>query len=231
MSLLNKAKRVLKVLKNQDLFIKRQLLLEYDLLGNYAASFAVLKDSLNKDSIVYSFGVGTDISFDLELIKKYNLNVYAFDPTPKSIEWIRVNNSSPEHLTFHAWGISDRDKIEKFYPPVNDSHVSFSIDNIQHSDKEYIEGQVYQLETIMKKLEHSKVDLLKMDIEGKEYDVLENILESEINISQIVVEFHHRFFENGEYKTRNIIKKLSQSNYKIFYISENGEEYSFLKKN
>ena len=51
MSLLNKAKRVLKVLKNQDLFIKRQLLLEYDLLGNYAASFAVLKDSLNKDSI------------------------------------------------------------------------------------------------------------------------------------------------------------------------------------
>ena len=32
----------------------------------------------------------------------------------------------------------------------------------------------------MKKLEHSKVDLLKMDIEGKKYNILENILKSEI---------------------------------------------------
>jgi len=34
-------------------------------------------------AVVYSLGIGEDISFDLALIEKYGARVHAFDPTPK----------------------------------------------------------------------------------------------------------------------------------------------------
>lgn len=45
----------------------------------------------------------------------------------------------------------------------------------------------------MSDLHHQQIDLLKLDIEGSEYRVLDEILESQIPIHQIVVEFHDRF--------------------------------------
>ena len=41
---------------------------------------------LDSNSIVYSIGIGEDISFDATLSAKYNCKVYMFDPTPRSIE-------------------------------------------------------------------------------------------------------------------------------------------------
>ncbi|HED37208.1 MAG TPA: FkbM family methyltransferase [Ignavibacteria bacterium] len=230
MKLVMFVKRIKDVFLNKDLIRKRQLKIQYDKIGNKDASFAIAINLLNNESIVYSFGVGDDISFDVGLIKMYRLKVYAFDPTPRSIEWVEKNPSIPESFIFNPWGISNEDKIEKFYPPLVDAHVSFSINNIQNSNAKYIEGQVYKLGTIMKKLNHGKIDLLKMDIEGKEYEVLDDILESENYIGQIVVEFHHRYDKIGANKTKNIINKLNLKGYKIFYISDNGEEYSFIKK-
>lgn len=223
------AKRVVDTILKKDLIRRKQISIKYDIIGNKDASFAVASNSLKQDSVVYSFGVGTDVSFDAGLIKMYNLKVYAFDPTPKSLEWIKKNNSLPDGFIFNPWGISDEDKMEKFYPPSNDAYDSFSIGNIQNTDKSYVECQVYRLKTIKKKLNHSKVDLLKMDIEGQEYDVLNDILDSDDLSPQIAVEFHHRFIKSGANKTKDVIKKLNGKGYKIFYVSENGEEYSFIK--
>lgn len=230
MKLMGLIKKGKDVLLNKDLIIKKQSDLEYDIIGDDFASFAVAKDSLGDKSIVYSFGIGTNISFDLELIQRYSLRVYTFDPTPRSIQWIEKNNPVPDKLLFKPWGISNEDKIEKFYPPVEDSHVSYSIDNIQQSDGDFITAQVYRLATIMNKLNHTGIDLLKMDIEGKEYDVLDDIINTDIDIPQIVVEFHHRFGKIGADRTRKMIGKLNDKGYKIYYISERGEEFSFMKE-
>lgn len=40
--------------------------------------------NLNENSIIYSAGVGEDISFDLLLSDKYNCNIYLIDPTQKA---------------------------------------------------------------------------------------------------------------------------------------------------
>jgi Methyltransferase FkbM domain len=47
---------------------------------------------------------------------------------------------------------------------------------------------VKRLATIMKELGHTRLDVLKMDIEGDEYDVLRDI--ADIPIRQILVEMH-----------------------------------------
>jgi hypothetical protein len=43
---------------------------------------------LDSNSIVYSIGIGEDISFDATLSGKYNCKIFMFDPTPRSIEHV-----------------------------------------------------------------------------------------------------------------------------------------------
>jgi hypothetical protein len=57
-------------------------------LGTEYGRHTVCTDRLGPDSIVYSFGLGEDISFDLELIERTGATVYGFDPTPRSIAWV-----------------------------------------------------------------------------------------------------------------------------------------------
>ena len=49
------------------------------------------------------------------------------------------------------------------------------------------------LSTILEKLGHNRIDILKMDIEGAEYEVIEDIISSTVPIQQVLIEFHHRF--------------------------------------
>ncbi len=80
----------------------------------------------------------------------------------------------------------------------------------------------------MRELNHTKIDILKMDIEGSEYDVLNDILNANVEIKQILVEFHHRFEKIGLQKTRDAIKALNQKGYQIAAISDSREEYTFI---
>jgi hypothetical protein len=44
---------------------------------------------LNKNSIIYCFGAGEDISHDLEVACKLESDVHIFDPTPRAINHIK----------------------------------------------------------------------------------------------------------------------------------------------
>ena len=64
----------------------RNLNTEY--LGSIYGGWTICPDLINEKSIIYSFGVGEDITFDTSLMEKYKVNIFAFDPTPKSIKWV-----------------------------------------------------------------------------------------------------------------------------------------------
>jgi hypothetical protein len=81
----------------------------------------------------------------------------------------------------------------------------------------------------MQKLGHQKIDILKMDIEGAEYQVIEDLLKSGISVNQLLIEFHHRFPFVGVQKTKDAIKALNNAGYAIMAISRSGEEYTFIK--
>ena len=199
--------------------------------GNDYGGFYVCPELLNKNSIVYSFGIGFDITFDTTVIKNHDCHVFGFDPTPKSIQWIR-NQSLPEKFHFYESGISDKSGPVDFYLPKNREHVSGSImiqDNVNVQEK--VTVIMKTLRDIMHESGHQHIDLLKLDIEGAEYDVLENILNAKIPVTQILVEFHDRFFEDGRMKTKQIIGKMKNNDYEIFAVSDSFEEVSFVNKN
>ena len=55
------------------------------MVWNQLWGFYLNPEFINEKSIIYSFGIGEDISFDLSLIKEFDCNVFGFDFTPKSI--------------------------------------------------------------------------------------------------------------------------------------------------
>jgi FkbM family methyltransferase len=196
-------------------------------LGSEYGGWTICPQLINKDSVIYSFGIGEDISFDLSMIEKFRVVVHAFDPTPRSINWIKKQNL-PGHFKVHEYGISNYDGTANFYPPKNPDHISHSIMVRPETRSQAITVHVYQLSTIIKMLGNEEIDVLKMDIEGAEYAVIKNIIENKIAIKQLCVEFHH-FFDNINFdQTEGAIRLLNENGYQIFDVSPRGCEISFI---
>ena len=96
-------------------------------LGSEYGGWIVPTDRLDCDSVCYCAGVGEDVSFDLELIRRFSCTVFAFDPTPRAkayVERVVGNNSK---YRFYDIGLWSSDSRLKFYGPQNPAHVSHSI--------------------------------------------------------------------------------------------------------
>ncbi len=221
--------RLRKVIIGKDTFVKQDINIPVTSFGNLGASWTLYTKVLNENSIVYSFGVGDDISFDLGLINKFDLQIMAFDPTPKSIDWISSQNL-PKQFILHPIGLANYDGKAKLHPPSNPDHISATMLERNETKDQAYKVEVKKLKSIMQELGHKSIDLIKMDIEGMEYDVVEDMKLNNILPAQILIEFHHRFSGVGVKKTRDCINNLRQMGYLVCFVSETGEEISFIRK-
>jgi FkbM family methyltransferase len=178
---------------------------------------------------VYSLGIGEDASFDLSVIQTYRAQVFAFDPTPRCIEWVE-KRAWPQEFHFYPHGIAGHEGIATFYPPEDPDHISHSILERKETASLAVQVPVKRLSEVSRMLGHRRIDVLKMDIEGAEYDVLEDTIEQQdVEIDQILVEFHH-FFDSISYEqTQTAIERLNKAGYRVFHVSANGFEVAFIR--
>lgn len=97
-------------------------------------------------AIVYGFGIADDYDFEAAC-GMHGMKVYGFDPTRKYKTELAPN------VTFLNWGLG---------PNKPWSHRTYGD----------IVGKMFELEEIMDSLGHSKVDVLKLDCEGCEWEAL-----------------------------------------------------------
>ena len=223
-----KKKRFLKRLIGKELRLRQDIKIPVIKDGGWWFT----PEGLDSASIVYSLGVGDDIDFDLSIIEKYGVEVHAFDPTPSSIDMLE-GRDLPDSFAFHPWAVTAEDGSLTFYPRLKKdgtkSNVMYTMIAEEETRVDAIEVPAYSLATISEKLGHRQIDLMKMDIEGAEYEVLDGLLASPIKPTQLLVEFHHRFPGIGLARTADVIERLRAAGYKIFAISEIGREVSFLR--
>jgi FkbM family methyltransferase len=198
----------------------------YEVLGTEYGGWPVVDGTVSRDSIVYSFGVGEDVSFDCALISKCGCQVWAFDPTPKSQAWVS-GRSLPREFHFAPVGVSATDGEVTFYPPANSEYVSYSVAPSRDQTREPIVAPVRRLSTLMAENGHSHIDVLKMDIEGFEYGVIEDLLAGTTRPQHLLVEFHHGLYGIGREKTVKAVAALRHAGYRLFYLSVTGREYGF----
>lgn len=199
----------------------------WKVLGSAYGGWAVHLKSLDSKSIVYSAGVGEDISFDKAVMDRTGGEVYAFDPTPRSIEWLDTQHLPPG-FHFYPWALGDFDGKAQFYPPANRNHVSHSL--LARPTGDPVQVDVRRMRTIMRELGHAHVDVLKLDIEGSEYDVIPDLIRSSVSIGQILIEFHHEWPITARKETQAAVDLLRSEGFRIYWVSDSGREYSFIRR-
>ena len=93
-------------------------------------------------------------------------------------------------------------------------------------------AKVVRLSELMKELGHAKLDLLKIDIEGAEYEVIRSILEDKLDIKILCVEFdevYHPIDSEYEKRITDSARSLIEYGFDMVAISSWGN-YTFVKR-
>jgi FkbM family methyltransferase len=154
-------------------------------LGSPAGGWRALEDT-PAGAVCYCGGDGLDATFDFELARRFGAEVHSFDPTPHAIAYMEAHNDAG--VTFHPWGLLDRDATIRFHAPISSDHQSFFVENL-HDTSDFFEAPCCRIGTIMRKLGHDRIHLLKIDIEGSWYPVVADMIEAGIRPDVIDVEF------------------------------------------
>lgn len=142
-------------------------------------------DPLPAGALCYCIGVGADATFDFEL-KRLGGDVHSFDPTPYSIRYMEEH--ADKGVTFHPWGLWNENTTMKLFAPLSKEHHSHFLTDL-HSTGSYEEVDCLTLGTIMERLGHKDIFLLKMDIEGSWYETLSEFIPKGIHPKILGVEF------------------------------------------
>lgn len=189
-------------------------------IGNYLIN----SELIDSNSIVYSCGVGTSISFERELLRKYNCVVHCFDPTSLAVNYMNKEEYDDNKIKFKPIGIWNKDEKVKFYTQdVNETGHGGSITNL-FKNENFELFDCAKIKTLMKKNNHLNVDLLKLDIEGAAIAVMDDILEDKILPKQILVEFEYsedddfdsEHFAEWSSTLQKLIDNFRKNNYRCY---------------
>jgi len=173
-------------------------------------------DDLNAATVI-SCGLGTDASFDVEFAARYQGRVIVVDPTPNAIlhfahimarvgkpattAYCQKGNQVAEAYDLSAVGAANLElvpqalwsesKTMRFYAPPGDG-VSYSLGNFLNgyrTDTPYIEVDAVPLDALMRRLGLAGIPLLKLDIEGAEIEVVQDLMAKQIYPRQILIEY------------------------------------------
>ncbi len=226
-NLVRKARRIVQSLRGKDFLVRPDCRRANKRFGSGYGGWNVVAELLQKNSVVYCFGVGEDASFDIALIEAIGVTVHAFDPTPKSVAWVKKQNFT-DKFVMHELGIADFDGEISFNPPENPEHASYTMLDRPQTVSQSVTAPVKRLGTIMKELGHDHIDLLKLDVEGAEYSVIEDLAKTGIRPTQLLIEFHHRFPSVGVAKSKNADRAIRAMGYGLFHVSQSGEEFCYI---
>ena len=185
--------------------------------------------SLSPSSVVYSVGIGEDTSWDEGILQKYGCQVWGFDPTPKAIAYVQGNTRLGDNFHLVTEGLSTMEGKVNFTMPANKDHVSMR-EGSHAGLGDVISVNVNTLENFMERFGHSHLDILKIDIEGSEYQVLEDLItRGYFPFDQLLVEWHDRFFTENSPHNR-VIDGLKEAGFEVIHEKNGGQEMALLRR-
>ena len=176
--------------------------------------------NLNQDSIVFDLGGYIGEWSDI-IQKKYNSKIYIFEPVFKHFSELQKKFEHKENIKIYNFGLSN----QTYYTEIIHDGASSSL-YLQEGEKEKI--KLINFEEFINSENIKNIDLIKINIEGGEYELLDSILESNLQtqINNFQIQFH-KMFDDCEIRRNNIREKLSKTHrltYDYTFVWENWEK-------
>lgn len=161
-------------------------------LGTAAAGWIVPAHVLHKGSICYCAGVGYDLSFELELIRRFWCRVFGFDPSPRAKNFVARIGAEAVGFDFHGLALGDRDGTKQFANTADQTYISapaISANSDLHLTDKHYETLCRRVSTLMEELGHKHLALLKLDLDSGTHDVVARLLADGVRPSILCLSF------------------------------------------
>lgn len=176
--------------------------------------------NLDEYSIIFDLG-GYEGQWTSEIFSRYcPAAVYVFEPVQEFAEAIQHRFRKNPRIHVFAYGLGSRDEQQHLSLSANSSSVF-----IEGPNKETV--TIKRADDFFKDHGISHIDLMKINIEGGEYDLLEHLLKTGFvrNIQNIQVQFHD-FVPDARARMEAIqteLKKTHHTTYAHEFVWENWE--------
>lgn len=209
-------------------------------------AWSLCGDHVHVGGVVYSFGIGGDVSFDNAMVDK-GLKVYGFDPTvtPEKVRALfreHHGREQPPGFDFKQLGLGASDGVAAFLRSRNpkiQSMTALGAGDVTANYKDSgFQAAVLRLRTFLCMHGHAWLDVLKMDVEGVEMDVCAPGDGAAgdyfgpggaLPADQVLIEFHERMIKGGNARKGACIRALKAQGFVLVHISPNKQELSFAR--
>ncbi|KAI9815409.1 MAG: hypothetical protein M1832_005479 [Thelocarpon impressellum] len=136
--------------------------------GKWVCGMSRYEEREVETTIIYSFGVEQDSAFEEAMLSRTNAEIFAYDFTVDDFG-TQLTQAHRDRSHFMKIGLSGEDKLTAVPP-------------------------FYTLSSLMRVNGHSYIDILKIDVEGSEYDAFDRLMDDfegqDLPIGQIMIEIH-----------------------------------------
>jgi len=160
--------------------------------------------SLNQNSIVFDMG-GYEGSWSAEIYNRYHCKIKIFEPVKAFSEAIEKRFFKNTDIEVYPFGLSDKTETVVISLDKNGSSLF-----TKSSDTEKV--RMIKASDFFQKNNITHIDLMKINIEGGEYPLLEDLLQNGLtkNIKNLQIQFHH-FAPNGIARMKKIQEALTKT--------------------
>lgn len=178
--------------------------------------------NLTNQSIIFDVGAYHG-NWSYEMYQKYNCIIYCFEPTSLGFSKLQNKLSELNNIFLYQIGLGGTTREENIVIS-NDGSSLF----IEGNGKEKI--NIVSMSDMLKKIDVQKIDLIKINIEGAEYELLENIIDSGLQerFNNYQIQFHPQV-ENYAERYDYIINNLSKTHKRKWFHPYIWESWEIIK--
>jgi len=177
------------------------------------------------------FDVGANIGLYSLLAAKSNPNasVHAFEPTPNIIDLLNRNIiiNKINNITVNNTAIGNRSGMAILRDCRGENGCNEGMNYVEYKNNKSLQDdmsvEIVSIDEYCEKLEIGYIDIMKIDIEGGEYNALmgaKNMLKKK-QIGCIMVEFIEWALQRSGYSTDELRQFLLNEKYRLFLIKDN----------
>lgn len=182
---------------------------------------------LDESSVVVDVG-GFEGQWSSDIFDKYNCKIFIFEPVESFFQKIKERFNGNNSIICYNLGLSNRNES------IDISLMGDRSSLIEKSPtKEQI--KIVNASNFFIEKEIEKIDLIKINIEGGEYDLLDNLIHNDTikKIKNIQVQFHD-FVPNAKERMLKIREELRKTHYPTYqkeFVWENWRKIENDKRN
>jgi FkbM family methyltransferase len=180
-------------------------------MGTHYGGWTIPGDLIRSSWVCYCVGAGGDVSFDLALIQRYGATVRAFEAVANYVDLAIEQAGDEPRFSVHQAAIATSDGPLRMQ--ITHDRRSRSVSSAEMYDSHnFIELPGRTLPSLMTELGDEQIDLLKLDIEGGEYEVVPTLDLQALGVRIFATQLHH----NGSVRdARALIAQLRHDGYEL----------------